>query len=60
MKKFTYELTIEAPQEQEAEAKMKALAILANGLTAEELSRLAHIVKHDPVKMALAKRYLKV
>lgn len=60
MKKFAYELTIEASLEQEADSKMKALAVLATCLTAQELQRLADIVKHDPVKTALAKKYLKV
>ncbi|TDX01486.1 hypothetical protein [Dinghuibacter silviterrae] len=60
MKKFSYDFSIEAIDENEAETKVKALGTLASGLTTQELSKLAHIVKHDPVKTALAKRYLKV
>lgn len=60
MKKYFYDLMIEAKEEKEAEAKMTALTALAAGLTASELVRLAHIIKHDPVKTALAKKYLQV
>ena len=60
MKKFSYELTIEAKEEKEAETKVAALTSIASGLTAPELSKLAHIIKHDPVKTTLAKKYLKV
>ncbi|GGA89945.1 hypothetical protein [Puia dinghuensis] len=60
MKKFVYDLTLEAASEKEAEAKMTALTTLASALTHTELTRLAYIIKHDPVKTALAKKYLKV
>ena len=60
MKKFNYDISIEAKQESEADQKMQALTTLASKLSAIELSRLAHIVKHDPVKTALAKKYLSV
>lgn len=60
MKKFQYELSIEAKEEKEADTKMAALTVLAAKLSAQELSRLAHIIKHDPVKTALAKKYLGV
>jgi len=60
MKKFPYEITIEAKEEKEAETKMAAVTTLISCLTAQELARLAHIVKHDPVKTTLAKKYLKV
>jgi len=60
MNKFSYDLTIEAKEEKEAESKVAALTTLASCLTALELTRLAHIVKHDPVKTTLAKKYLKV
>jgi hypothetical protein len=58
--KFEYGLKIEAKAENEAEEKMKALVILAAKLSAKELSKLAHVVKNDPVKTALAKSYLGV
>jgi len=60
MKKYSYDISIEARSEPEADAKMAALTILASKLSDKELSRLAHIVKHDPVKTALAKKYLGV
>ncbi|MGC4036081.1 MAG: hypothetical protein QM764_08970 [Chitinophagaceae bacterium] len=60
MKKYQYEISIETKTEQEAEAKMKALTILASKLSEKELSKLAHVIKHDPVKTALAKKYLGV
>jgi hypothetical protein len=60
MKTFKYEIEIEASNTQEAEAKMSALSTLASRLKANELLRLAYIVKNDPVKTALAKKYLGV
>jgi len=60
MKKFHYDMTIDAKEEKEADTKMAAITVLVSALTAQELSRLAHIIKHDPVKTALAKKYLKV
>jgi ribosomal protein L15E len=60
MNKYQYTMSIEARTEKEAEAKMEALAILASRLNEKELGKLAHVIKHDPVKTALAKRYLGV
>ncbi len=62
MKKKTYEfeMAVEASSQEEAESKMQALAALVSGLTPEELKKLAHIIKHDPAKTALAKKYLGV
>ncbi len=60
MKKFHYDISIEAKSENEAEAKMMAVTTLASKLSQAELTRLAHIVKHDPIKTALAKKYLGV
>ncbi len=60
MAKYNYDISIEAPTEQEAETKMKALTVLASRLSAKELEKLAHIVKNDPVKLALAKKALGV
>lgn len=60
MPKYTYEMAIEATKESEAETKMKALTVLASKLSAKELEKLAHIVKHDPVKTAMAKSALGV
>ncbi len=60
MKSYKYQVTLEEKTEQEADAKIEALSILAKKLTVKELSKLAHIVKTDPVKTALAKKYLGV
>ena len=60
MRKFQYDISIEAKTESDADSKMKALTTLASKLSEKELSKLAHIVKTDPVKTALAKKYLGV
>lgn len=60
MKKYTYEITIEASAEPEAESKMNAIGILLKKLSTTELSKLAHIVKNDPIKTAMAKKALGV
>jgi hypothetical protein len=39
---------------------MTALITLASKLREKELAKLAHIIKHDPIKTALAKKYLGV
>lgn len=60
MTKFSYNLTIEAKEKNEADTKMKALTTLAGNLTAKELDKLAWIVKNDPIKTKLAKQALGV
>ncbi len=60
MKKYHFEISIEAKSETEATEKMKALITLASKLSEKELSKLAHVIKHDPIKTALAKKYLGV
>lgn len=60
MKKFQYDLSIEAATETEADAKMTALTTLAAKLSQKELTKLAHVIKHDPIKTSLAKKYLGV
>lgn len=58
MTKHQYNISIAAPTEAEADQKMTALTTLASKLSAKELAKLAHTVKNDPVKTALAKKYL--
>jgi hypothetical protein len=58
MKSYTYKFTLEEKSEQDADAKIEALSTLAKKLSVKELSKLAHVVKTDPVKTALAKKYL--
>lgn len=60
MAKYTYDISIEAPTEQEADIKMKSLSTLASKLSTKELEKLADIVKNDPVKLSLAKKALGV
>lgn len=60
MKSYTYKVTLEEKSETEADAKIEALTTLAKKLTVKELSKLAHVVKTDPAKTALAKKYLGV
>ena len=58
MKSYTYKVTLEEKSETEADAKIEALTTLAKKLSVKELSKLAHVVKTDPAKTALAKKYL--
>jgi hypothetical protein len=60
MKKYNYTMTVEAKTESEANTKMQALTVLASHLSEKELTKLAHVIKHDPIKTALAKKYLGV
>ena len=60
MKKFKYQLSIEATTEQEATVKMQSIVTLVSKLSAKELEKLAYIVKNDPVKLAMAKNALGV
>lgn len=60
MNKYQYDISIEAKYEREAEAKMNALTTLASKLSEKELTKLAHVIKNDPIKTALAKKYLGV
>jgi hypothetical protein len=60
MKKFHYDFSIEAVTETDADAKMTALTTLAAKLSVKEITKLAHTIKNDPIKTALAKKYLGV
>lgn len=60
MNKYQYSISIQATSQTEADQKMQALTTLASRLTEKELSKLAHVIRHDPVKTALAKKYLGV
>jgi hypothetical protein len=56
--KYTFEISIEAHSEDEASTKLKAASTLMQKLKATEITKLAEVVKNDPVKTALAKRAL--
>lgn len=56
--KHQFTVSVVAKTDAEAEQKIKAVTTLLSLLTEKELSRMAHVVKHDPIKTALAKTYL--
>lgn len=56
--KFNYDISIEAKHQQEADEKIAALMILAAKLNEKQLTKMAHIIKNDPIKTALALKYL--
>jgi hypothetical protein len=58
MEKHKFTLVIEARSNADAEQKVKSLTTLASNLSAKELEKLTYVVKNDPVKTALAKKYL--
>jgi hypothetical protein len=60
MNTYHYSLAISESTEANADAKMKALMVLARKLSVKELEKLAHIIEHDPIKTALAKKALGV
>ena len=57
MKKFDYELTVNAESQSEADSKMKALITILNKLTTEELIKVSHVVS-NPIQLALIKSKL--
>lgn len=59
MDKHVFKITISGSQK-EASEKAQGLAVLASHLSAETISALAHLVKTDPAKVALAKQFLGV
>lgn len=58
MKEYTYDFTIKAGTEAEADTKMKALQVLAGKLKANELAKLASVLQNDPLKVRIAKTAL--
>ena len=56
--KYTFEISIEAQAQEEASQKIQAASTLMQKLSAREISKLAEVVKNDPVKTALAKKAL--
>jgi hypothetical protein len=59
MSKHKFVVTIEGTQS-EATQKANGIAVLASHLSAETITALAHLVKTDPQKVELAKRFLGV
>lgn len=60
MTKFSYDITLEAATEKEADSKIKAVGLIAKKLSTKELLKLADIIQNDPVKTAIAKKALGV
>jgi hypothetical protein len=58
MNKFSFDISIESNSQDEAIAKLKAASVLMQKLKANEITRLAEVVKSDPVKTAIAKKAL--
>jgi len=57
MKKFEFTITLSAPTQNDAVAKMKALQELGKHLNSSDLKSLADVVG-NPVKLAYAKQQL--
>jgi hypothetical protein len=58
MEKFSFTISITASDKSEALSKMKSITTMASKLTATELEKMADVVLHQPLKMALAKKAL--
>lgn len=56
MPKYSFEISIDAPSEAEACDKLKAATILMQKLREKEITKLAEVVKNDPLKLAIAKK----
>ena len=56
--KFSFEITIEAGSQDEAQRKLKAASTLMQKLKGNELAKLADVVQNDPLKTAFAKKAL--
>ena len=59
MEKHSFKISISGTQK-EATEKAQALGTLAAYLSADTLKALAHVVKNDPDKVAMAKQFLGV
>lgn len=58
MSKYSFEVSIEAATQEEAEVKLTAASMLMQKLKAREIAKLAEVVKNDPVKTSFAKKAL--
>ena len=57
MKKFEYDITVQADKQSEADQKMKALITILNKLNTEELIKVAEVVS-NPMQLAIIKNKL--
>jgi hypothetical protein len=58
MNRYSFEVSIEAQTQGEAEVKLTAASVLMQRLRAREIAKLADVVKNDPVKTSMAKKAL--
>jgi len=58
MNKYSFDVTVEATSQEEAVAKLKAASTLMQKLKVNEITRLAEVVKNDPIKTTIAKKAL--
>lgn len=58
MNKYSFDISIEANSQEEALAKLKAASVLMQKLKPNEITRLADVVKNDPIKTTIAKKAL--
>jgi hypothetical protein len=58
MNKYSFDISIEANSQEEALAKLKAASVLMQKLKPNEITRLAEVVKNDPIKTTIAKKAL--
>ena len=56
--KYNFEISIEASSAEDAQAKLKAASTLMQKLKTYELSKLADVVRNDPIKTTIAKKAL--
>ena len=60
MTEYKYEIQVQAKTKEQSIEKMKAICVLLDNLNEKELSKLAYIVQHDPIKTKMAKMALGV
>lgn len=58
MNKYSFEVSIEAHSQGEAEVKLLSASTLMQKLKVREIAKLADVVKNDPMKTSLAKKAL--
>ena len=58
MQSFDFDIKIQAGSIEEATRKANAAACLMKELSLAEIEKLAYIVKHDPQKRVMARRFL--
>jgi hypothetical protein len=57
MKKFEYEITVNAESQSEADSRMKSITAILNRLSTKELKRAEEVV-NNPVELAMLKTKL--